>query len=325
MKKCPSCGAKMHFGETECSACSYVIPPRKPISKLCLAGFITAVLPALCVAIDFIVKEDIVRIVLTITSIVFLVTGLVISVIGMFKDQDKRIGFGIAGASISAVFMAPFVLYLFIANTLYQSNKEYEERTYNKSGNVVYKSFYGPESEGSNFLVRRTDVADDNSCMAIYWYWNGDPGKNKINIPFYLDTDTQSGLHPTSLGGNELHPDGFCIVVKPEEKDFFSTPEYLNSPKKGDIYSEPEAFGVAPGTEVHYENIVFTVVIHRDIWHVSMGLGKGEQGILAVINDDESITFYHYTFYFECNSDNPVYYSENGILYKKKDGSRVSF
>ena len=295
------------------------------ISKICLAGFIFSVLPVLCVAVDFTVQEDIVRIIMVITSLVFLVTGLIVSIIGMLKDQEKRIGFGIAGASVSAVFMAPFVLYLLLANVFYKANKEYEERTYNKSGNVVYKSFYGPESEGSNFLVRRTDVADDNSCMAIYWYWDGNPEHNKINVPFYLDTDTQAGLHPTSMGGNELHSEGFCIVLRPEEKDFFNTPEYLNSPKKSDIHTDPEAFGVAPGTEVHYEEIVFTVVIHRDIWHVSMGLGKGEQGYLAVINDDKSITFYHYTFYFECNPDNPVYYSENGVLYKKKDNSRASF
>ena len=56
---------------------------------------------------------------------------------------------------------------------------------------------------------------------------------------------------------------------------------------------------------------------------VVIGKGYGEPGYLAVINDDKSITFWHYSYYFDVDYDNPVYYSKDGELYTKSDDKCV--
>ncbi len=326
MKKCPNCGKISFDVNKQCSNCSYVFPAQTPINKLCLAGFLCSCLPTVIYIVHR-VTDTAFNAVTLIIGWIALVSGILLSMIGLFGRN--RTGFAIPGLVIGLVGIIPwfFITSLVYAFRDFDYDKAVAANTAPSTSQTEwYPHSYGIEVDGENFSVERIyDTDDPEAAALIYSYWNGDPKYSNINIPVLVEIYNNGRTTATvvSLGSSEPNLDGFSIVIKPEEKDFFKTKAYRESPKDGDITADPSSFGVKPGTEVHYEEIVFKISIDEYVKDVVIGKGYGEPGYLAVINDDKSITFWHYSYYFDVDYDNPVYYSKDGELYTKSDDKCV--
>ena len=65
---------------------------------------------------------------------------------------------------------------------------------------------------------------------------------------------------------------------------------------------------------------MFTLHIGKNISDVTY---FGEEGYMGKKNGDGSYVFYRPVYRFECDPENPVMYSRDGMLYFRKDGSPV--
>ena len=110
MKKCPVCKTKLRFGDKQCSKCGYVFLSKTPVSILCLAGFICAVLP---IVIYVILK--ITRLTNSLIGVIIgwiaLIAGIVLSLAGMIRDKKKKIGLGAAGITIAILELIPWTFF----------------------------------------------------------------------------------------------------------------------------------------------------------------------------------------------------------------------
>ena len=150
------------------------------------------------------------------------------------------------------------------------------------------------------------------AAVATY-FWDGDPAHNTID----LTTLTPDGVRITSIGtDSKIAPRGFSIELADPDKDFYKSVGYQNSDAANTSWIPTEDsvadFGIPEGTVVNFEEVVFTIRMNEKIDNV---VARQNNLSLATINDDGSITFYRYYYYFECSSDNPNYYSKDGVLY----------
>lgn len=131
--------------------------------------------------------------------------------------------------------------------------------------------------------------------------WDGDRDNMTFIIP-----DDYNGIKIRDLGGyfGRGVPCPFGISVNTEEVTFVSS----------------ETFG-----DDDYESLVFTVVLGKSISNVKYVVGKNYFGTNTQNENGEYIsdTLYKVVYYFEVSPENPTFYSENGKLYNKSDGSLI--
>ena len=328
MKKCPVCKTKLYDGDKQCCTCNYVFSEEMPVSRLCLAGFVCALIPVFFFIIHRVSGASFNRFTV-IAGLIAIFASLVLSITGLIMGHYKKIGFGIAGIIISVIVLVPWILVtaaVFLISNAKNNNSTsvYHETEMTTSATEWHPDHYGSEYDGNNFSVERVYDVDHQqyACVMVKSYWNGDPQYSEIDIPYSVNKDNRN-LFVVSLGSSDQKIGAFTIAIKPEDKDFFKKQSYLNSPKTGDIASDPSSFGVQQGRAYRYEEIVFKIKIDKNIKDVYID-GSGEvPGYLAIVNDDLSITFYRYYLYFECSEENAYLYSEDGVLYYKKSGERA--
>ena len=327
MKKCPVCKTKLYDGDKQCCTCNYVFPAEMPVSRLCLAGFVCALIPVFFFIIHRVSGASFNRFTV-IAGLIAIFASLVLSITGLIMGHYKKIGFGIAGVIVSVIVLVPWILVtaavFLISNAKTDDSPSYYRETEPTTvATEWHPNHYGSEYNGNNFSVERVyDMDDPNACVLVNSFWNGDPQYSGIDIPYFVGKDNRS-LTVVSLGSSDPRIGGFTIAIKPEEKDFFKKQSYLNSPKTGDIASDPSSFGVQQGRAYRYEEIVFKIKIDNNVKEVYIDSSGEVPGYLAVVNDDLSITFYRYYLFFECSEENEYLYSEEGVLYYKKSGERA--
>jgi len=244
--------------------------------------------------------------------VVFFLAGLIVSITGVVASRKPCLKgrlFAITGlifSSFTAVVLiiAGLLTYILVAGAKAIENAP----TY--SGDV--KQYDGYEVRGHS---------EKSEATVMKWYWDGDPDNNVIMIPEY----TPDGQKITGIGNVFFFPDYFRIVMEDSSRDYFESTDYKES-IEGDSFRFPTEnnladFGIKQGTIVRFDEIVFTVVIPADVLRVEVVTSKFGFG---VINDDGSITFYRCYYHFECDEDNPKYFSDdNGVLYYKSGKSEA--
>lgn len=192
-------------------------------------------------------------------------------------------GLGITGIILSSVELA-IVLFLMIVIALESLSVAFLSKGYN-----------GPEVKYEGFTLKLDKSEKRASCaMAKSWEWSGDPNDNVIDIP----EKTTDGIVIDRIG-RRAGPRTVFFDILPQEgvEDLF------------------EARGVPEGTEVHFEDLVFTVKISKSVKEVCIS-GVPD---FALRNADGSITHYRTYLYFECSPDHPYFQSVDGVLEVKPD------
>lgn len=195
----------------------------------------------------------------------------------------KGEGWGITGIILSSLELA-IVFFLMIVIALDSLAVAFLSKGYN-----------GPEVKYEGFTIQLDKSEKRASCaMAKSWEWSGDPNDNVIDIP----EETTDGIVIDSIG-RSAGPRTVFFDILPQEgvEDLF------------------EAWGVPEGTEVHFEDLVFTVKISKSVKEVCIS-GVPD---FALRNADGSITHYRTYLYFECSPDHPYFQSVDGVLEVKPD------
>ena len=356
MKKCPNCGASGNDNDKFCRSCGtdlsgvktqeQVLPevkpvvidpvesdpsitypvatPAKPVSSqakekisiTCLLGFIFSVILILSSVAYWIFQlgtytkrfpndADV-----PFAAIAFLCipVGFLLSMIGTIttvvnKSKSKR--FGIAGLCITiAGSIGGIVMWVLFLNGTLDAFKKYDAK----------------EIYINNYEVR-LQRDDPSLASAEKYFWNGYPS-NLVIEPGEL----RDGTKITSIGETE----GFRVVVE-NTFDYYSTDDYRNAvmpyfDHKRNPYKNIEGYGIRPGTELHFSNVIFEVKIGKDIEKVSIRTYSDDDPsrYLAVKrNVGSTIIFYKYFYSFTVDPENKNYYAENGILYDKKTNEEV--
>jgi len=326
MKKCPKCGELCNDNDKFCSSCSFSLPenpviegtvqpasvPAKPKEILkvkCILGLIFAVmyivLSLVYWACSIAERNDYgdfsIRFLIILASAPIFAVGLILAIIGTatsreHQKRNKLIGvLGITGSllGVAANIAAVFLVFHF-ADLENKRFSDYDQRKGDYSVNLM--------------------TEDSSKAQAICYYWNGDPGNNRIK-PDFCDEETKI-----------VRLENFKIKVD-ESKDYFITEQYIKYTKSmpRESYRVESYLGLEPGTTVYFDNITFDVEIGKDIEHVTVSKSDSlfNPSELAVRNSDGSVTFYKYFYNFIVDPDHPVYYVENGVLYYKKSDKKV--
>ena len=153
--------------------------------------------------------------------------------------------------------------------------------------------------------VRRDDLLyyihkSGKKAYVCEYYWDLDPEHTDIYIPDEIDgavVDRIGGFMGTGVPcpfNVDSDEDGCLHVVRPEEREFDAPCEW--------------------------RDIVFTLHIGKNITDATY---FAQMGYLGKKNDDGSYILYRPVYRMECDPDNPVMYSEDGMLYFREDGKYV--
>ena len=325
MATCPKCDAHIIDGAASCEFCGAVLKTKKKFSVICLVGFILgllSLLSAVAAAAPFIFLGSDLKVEFKagiiiagiIASAVFLVLAVIVSIIGLVnakkKDRSGKV-FGIFGIVLSCIVLLVFVIYGAIVGLLMSC----------LDGLSRSKEFTSDEYRYADYGVLYNDKKD--KAAILKYYWDGNPANNLIDLAA-IEPD---GVKVTSLGSkSKLLPTGFTIELADPGKDFYKSERYLNSRAANTSWIPAEDcledFGIAKGTIVNFEDIVFTVRMDKNIDNAVV---RQNNLTLGIINPDGSITFYRYYYYFDVSSDNPDYYSKDGVLYDWYSNREVFF
>ena len=144
-------------------------------------------------------------------------------------------------------------------------------------------------------------VSDNGrQAYAYVLYWDLDPSHTDYTV-----ADTVNGARVSALGGYYGTGVPCPLMIRAEDGlDYIDAyPEHYESEMP-----------------FHEEEIVFTVRLGPGITEIKGAVGGGYYG---VTQEDGSIIFYHPVFYFVCDPENGTFYSEDGRLYYRKDGTPV--
>ena len=76
---------------------------------------------------------------------------------------------------------------------------------------------------------------------------------------------------------------------------------------------------------ISYDKMVFTINLGRYINEIHLDNSFGREPYIGFRQEDGSIVFYEPAVYFNCDSQNETFYSENGILYSSKTKEKLEF
>ena len=338
MVKCPICGSLQEDRSLFCDACgaslkqpsASVHGPKTKTSRLCPAGLICSLLSVFGAVMmifswtviwnDYESKADSLSWLMITGYVITLlgfIAGLVISIIGTARAKKLKLkgrGFGVAGIIISAVIGVATVavtLLLVLAIALLAA---YAPSV--KTWPDHLRSFEGPEEKYQDYEVILSN--DGERALITTWYWSGDPDDTEISIP----DNTHDGVQISSVGGGGKgsEPPMFRIELEDEESDYLQTDSFKKSrAAEGSstrIETDPAYYGISSDTDVHFETLVFTIELGEYVEYVHCDIFDK---YFIMINDDGSITFYTYDYYYVCDPDNPIYYTVDGELFEKEE------
>ena len=330
MKNCPKCGSPQGGDALFCDTCGNPFPAEKKVCPLCVAGFIISLASVVSTIMlfcayglwsnntitDALDSDQFVYIIVICLSFILTsyIAGLVISIKGTKRAKKLNLdgkGFGIAGIVISSAMGAIFIVSTIVMTAVVGLAVLLITGIGNSMGNV-YKA---PAVRYDNYDVYLTDKKD-KACVTT-WYWSGDLNDTVLALP----DETPDGAKITALGDYGVGPNAprFEIKYTDDIHNYCLTSDYENS--KGGSHSssmevsyDPTYYGIKPGTEVHYEVLVFTVKLGK---YVDQVLLNDIDNYFIVQGDDGIITIYKYYLTFECDSANEKLYAENGYVYNK--------
>ena len=232
------------------------------------------------------------------------ISGMIVSISGVIKANSKRMygqGFGIAGIVLPIAGMVLVVPMMVLQEFVMSFSNTY-------NGEEVRL--------GACDLLLDSTEARARSAMLWNWYWDGDPEHTVIEIP----DEYSDGIKIRSIG-ERAGVRSMCFRVKVES----GVGELLSSGVLKDstgisITENPTAWGVKPGTEIHTEDLVFTVKVGKNIDKDI--LDQSTHFIFE--NEDGSITYYIVSMVYEVAPENPKFYSSEGKLYYKSNDKEVN-
>lgn len=149
--------------------------------------------------------------------------------------------------------------------------------------------YHGPVTEREqeyyvNKLSRR--------AFAGSWLWDGDPDHMTVTVP-----DKINGVAVTALGGyyGRGVPVRFGVTL-------------------------PEAYRstLEPSPDIPLaEELVFTVELGKSVTEIH----AADTGYDTVaVGTGAAVARYHVSYRYVCDAENPVFYAEDGVLYRRDDG-----
>lgn len=252
-----------------------------------------------------------------IITLVGFLAGLVISIVGTARAKKFKLkgrGFGVAGIIISAlmgaVSIAVTVLIVLAAALLaaiVPSVKTWPDHL---------RSFEGEKEKFEDYEVILSN--DGERALITTWFWSGDPDDTVITIP----DRTHYGVMISSVGGEGKGPlpPEFRIELEDKKSDYRQTDSFKNSRaaqcSSSRVETNPAYYGIPSDMEVHYGTLLFTIELGENVDYVHCDICDR---YLIFVNDDGSITFYTYDYYYVCDPDNPVYYTVDGKLFEREE------
>ncbi|MBE6122719.1 MAG: hypothetical protein E7190_08390 [Erysipelotrichaceae bacterium] len=152
--------------------------------------------------------------------------------------------------------------------------------------------------ENTHFYIS----GNGKNASAAEYIWDMNPEHTDIIIP-----DKADGVRVTALGGYNSSGDPAPFMIMPGNDDYIWTASVPS----------PENY-LCP---VFWQDLVFTVHVGKNVTEFARASDDGYYGIR---DDYGNLIFYHPVCYFECDSDNRTFYSEEGRLYERKTGDMPS-
>lgn len=142
----------------------------------------------------------------------------------------------------------------------------------------------------------------DKKAFASVCTWDLDPTHTSFDIAGEIE-----GSKVIALGGytgtGVANP--FVIEAKPARKELWTSDPTL---EKWEV-------------PVTWEDLVFTVYVGKNVEKI----GCGREGLYYGVETEDGIRFYRPVCYFVCDEANPTLYSKDGVLYLRKDDSKLAY
>lgn len=267
--------------------------PRR-LSKNAMGGFVMAILYAIIAPISSYYlmydgrRNDLLFSVLFIASIVCFFGGLIPSLLGMSDCKTQELdghGYGVAGF-VTTVSMFGFACMIMIVMSFSQS----------ASG-----EYHGPTVRRGNFeVVLNREERTAKNALLERWYWDGDVNNLVIEVPDTFSDDIVIDRIGEKKKGPRTH--FFYIDVRDDTK-----------------LQKDHNVNIPAGTAVHDVDLVFTIVIGKNVKYVNLA----ELPTFVATNADGSVTKYWLHVRFEVSPKNRDFYAEDGKLYDS--GTRQLF
>ena len=132
--------------------------------------------------------------------------------------------------------------------------------------------------------------------------WDLDPTHTSFDIAGEIE-----GSKVIALGGytgtGVANP--FVIEAEPARKELWTSDPAL---EKWEV-------------PVTWEDLVFTVYVGKNVEKI----GCGREGLYYGVETEDGIRFYRPVCYFVCDEANPTLYSKDGVLYLRKDDTKLAY
>lgn len=335
MKNCPDRVSPEEGEALFCDTRDNSFPAKKQVCQLCMAGFIISLVSivssvVMCFSIGL--KENssyndlfdpgLLFYIAAVSASITLaasISGLAVSIRGAKKAKKLHLDgcrFGIMGIIISvltgAVVITTAVILIIILSV-------FASTISSLAGSV--EPIINYQSQAVRYINYKVCLNGDKDKACITtWYWSGDPNDNILLLP----EETPDGAQVMALGdrGRQAYTPAdkmFRIELAEDRHNYCLTSAYKESEggrySSNEVSDDPAYYGILPGTEVHYEVIVFTVNLGRYISQVDV---YEQDNYFIVQGDDGIITIYKYYLHFECDEENEKLYVEKGVVFRRK-------
>ena len=160
--------------------------------------------------------------------------------------------------------------------------------------------YTGKEAVQGQVLYRLSDRG--KKAFASVCTWDLDPTHTSFDIAGEIE-----GSKVIALGGytgtGVANP--FVIEAKPARKELWTSDPAL---EKWEV-------------PVTWEDLVFTVYVGKNVEKI----GCGRECLYYGVETEDGIRFYRPVCYFVCDEANPTLYSKDGVLYLRKDDTKLAY
>ncbi len=160
--------------------------------------------------------------------------------------------------------------------------------------------YTGKEAVQGQVLYRLSDRGKE--AFASVCTWDLDPTHTSFDIAGEIE-----GSKVIALGGytgtGVANP--FVIEAEPAKKELRSSDPALEQ------WEVP----------VTWEDLVFTIYVGKNVEKI----GCRREGLYYGVETEDGIRFYRPVCYFVCDEANPTLYSKDGVLYLRKDDTKLAY